>query len=360
MFVHMRCAEMIRQGIEVEVFVPSTQNKTYEYEGVEVKMMPTKEIVKNISTDSVLYLHLLNIYPFSKSDGWHIYKRIIKNNIPFAMYVHGSEVQKFLSRTFDFNLSASTFLKWFKKDILVIPKMKKFVTKTKGRKNTKYIFPSYWMKDELEKNLSTRIEDFQIIPNGIDTELFHYHNCFDNRFKMLTLRPLSGKKYAVDIAIDVVKYLPDNYTLTIFGKGKFQKKYEQQIKDNKLEKRVVIKNSFIERGDLNNVFSKYGIFLSPTRMDAQGVTMCEAMASGLLTASNNNTAIPEFITHGVSGILGETSKEIAEGIMQAAESEIKFNNLTSNAREAMENIAIKKTVTAEVLELKKVLMSKLD
>ncbi len=49
--------------------------------------------------------------------------------------------------------------------------------------------------------------------------------------------------------------------------------------------------------------SNYGVFLSPTRMDAQGVMMCEVMASGLLTISSDNTAIPEFIVDEQNGIL---------------------------------------------------------
>ena len=36
------------------------------------------------------------------------------------MYVHGSEVQKYRARLFDFNFKIFDFLKWFKKDILGI------------------------------------------------------------------------------------------------------------------------------------------------------------------------------------------------------------------------------------------------
>src|SRR5690554_5545162 len=122
------------------------------------------------------------------------------------------------------------------------------------------------MKKELESNLNVDLKKYHIIPNGIDTNLFKFHSGFDKRHNMLTLRPLSSHKYAVDIAIEVVKYLPQIYTLTIYGKGKYQKKYEKQISENGLENRVIIKNKFVERSELNGVFSNYGVFLSPTRM----------------------------------------------------------------------------------------------
>ena len=35
--------------------------------------------------------------------------------------------------------------------------------------------------------------------------------------------------------------------------------------------------------------------LIPTRQDAQGVSMCEAMSSGLVPVTSNNTAIPEYV-----------------------------------------------------------------
>lgn len=357
MFVHMRCVEMIRQGLDLEVFVPSNQNKNYVFEGVEVRMLPSKEIVRNLSPDKVIYLHLLNIYPFSKANGWDIYKYILKHNLPFAMYVHGNEVQKFSSRMFDFSLNIDTLLKWFKKDLLVIPKMKRFLSETKGRSNSAYVFPSLWMKKELESNLKLRLKKYHIIPNGIDTDLFKFHYGFNKRYNMLTLRPLSSNKYAVDIAIEVVKYMPKNYTLTIYGKGKYQKKYEKQIRENNLEDRIFIKNKFIDRSELNDVFSNYGVFLSPTRMDAQGVSMCEAMASGLLTVSNDNTAIPEFLTHGINGILGKSPKEMADRICEVCNDENKFSELTNNGRVSMEKIDIRKTVELEIKTLRTLIKS---
>jgi len=355
MFVHMRCVEMKNQGEFVEVFVPGKTLNTYIHEGVTVKVLPSLDIINEIKNYDVSYLHLLNIYPFSKANGWPIYKYLMKNNTPFIMYVHGSEVQKYGARMFEFNYKFTDFLKWFKKDALVIPKMKKFVNQTKNKKNAAFIFPSIWMKDDLETNLNLSLSNkYSIIPNGIDTNLFEFRNNYSNKHKILTLRPLSSKKYAVDIAIEIMQYLPDNFSLDIYGKGHYEKQYKKQIKQLNLEKRISIKNTFIDRKNLNDFFSNYGVFLAPTRMDAQGVSMCEAMASGLLTVSSNNTAIPEFVVNKQSGIVGNNLQDVAKNITTYLKSEKSYKEITEKARSKMEDITIKKTVTKEIVLLKEI------
>ena len=358
MFVHTRSVEFLKQGVEVEVYVPSKGIGSYVHEGVQVNKMPSKSIAELLVEKEVIYLHLLNIYPFSKTDGWNIYKTILNKNIPFAMYVHGSEVQRFAAYMFDFSYSLIPFLKWIKKDFLVIPKMKRFIRETKNRNNCKYIFPSEWMKNELESNLNVSLEEYKIIPNGIDTEKFRFNDCYKNRNRLLTLRPLSSYKYAVDIAIDTLKYLPEEFTLDIYGKGHLQSKYQKRIDDAKLSKRITIKNEFIDRSKMNDFFSNYGIFLSPTRMDAQGVTMCEAMASGLLVVSSDNTAIPEFIENNINGLLSNNPQSLAQKILETSENPQQYKSIVTQARVSMEKIAINKTVSCEIELLESIIQNK--
>lgn len=339
MFVHSRCVNMVKEGQSVVVYVPSSSIKSYTHEGVKVKVMPSVNINRELGEYDILYLHLLNIYPFSKRNGWLIYKNILNNNLPFVMYVHGSEVQKYKARMFEFNYRFTDFLKWIKKDILVIPKMKKFLQKTiKRNQGVAYVFPSIWMKNELEKNLDVTLKQFYIIPNGIDTSLFEFHELYPKKYKLLTLRPLSSKKYAVDLAIDMMQYLPEHFTLDIYGKGHFEKKYLKQIQHLNLEHRIKIKNSFIERCNLNDFFKNYGVFLVPTRMDAQGVSMCEAMSSGLLIVSSNNTAIPEFVDNMNSGIIGDNLRETAYSLINVIEDQNQYSKITVKARASMEKI----------------------
>ena len=348
MFVHMRSKEYIKQGEQVEVFVPGKTSAEYVFEGVKVRVMPSKNIIEYLKEYDVLYLHLLHLYPFMKTDGWPIYKAIMKNKYPFAMYVHGSEVQKSSSRPFDTDYSIRGILRRFKKDLLLVHFMRKFVNESKLNSASHYLFPSFWMKKEMEDNLSVEVSSFDVIANGIETDLFEFSNLFEKRFKLIALRPLSSMKYAVDVAIETVRFLPAQYTLDIFGKGKYEKKFKDLIKKNSLEDRVNIYSTFINKSDMPQHFSKYGVSMSTTRMDAQGVSMCEAMSSGLLTVSNDNTAIPEFISDMDTGILANKPKELAEKILKVTSNKELFERITKAGRESMEEIDVKLTCKKEL------------
>ena len=354
MFVHMRSKEYIKQGEQVEVFVPSNEVNEYIFEGVRVRCMPSKEMTKFLKEYDVLYLHLLHLYPLMKTDGWPIYNAILKNKYPFAMYVHGSEVQKYSARPFDTDHSIRGILRRFKKDLLLVHFMRKFVNESRLNVASHYLFPSFWMKKEMEDNLSVEVSSFDVIANGIETDLFEFSNLFEKRFKLMALRPLSSMKYAVDVAIETVRFLPAQYTLDIFGKGDYEKKFKDLIKKNSLEERVNIYSTFINKSDMPQHFSKYGVSMSTTRMDAQGVSMCEAMSSGLLTVSNDNTAIPEFISDMETGILANKPKELAEKILKVTSSKELFERITKAGRESMEEIDVKLTCKKELRILKEI------
>jgi glycosyltransferase involved in cell wall biosynthesis len=350
MFVHARSLYFIKQqNLELTVFVPSKNDEAYIFEKVNVIKTSSQNIAKDILNFDVIYLHLLNIYPNQKLSGWNIYKSIIDNNIPCVMYIHGSEAQKYGTRNFDYDFSIQETLKFLYKDFYFIPKIKRFVKAINKRTNSIFLAPSTWMIKEAEKNLSLKFNNFEVIPNGIDTKLFKFYDLYANRYKLITLRPLENI-YAIDIAIEVMKYLPKQYILDIYGKGRFQRKYQDLINKYNLDNRIKIVNRFIDRKDLNSFYSNYGCMLSLSRSDTQGVTRCEAMSSGLLTVSSNITAIPEFISDMKNGILGDNNnpKSIAKKIIDVVENKAKYKKICRSARESMEAIDIDKTMRREL------------
>lgn len=352
MFVHMRCLKMQKQNCELSVYVPSKKRETYTYQGVKIMAMPSVDIVKLLNSQTVIYLHLLNIYPFSKDNGWPIYKHIIKQSLPSVMYVHGSEVQKYIARWYEFNYRVSDFLKWIKKDCFVIPRMKQFFKSQK--KNSPFVFPSLWMKEETERNLKMTIEDYKIIPNGIDTSFFEFHSQTENRFKMVTIRSLSNKVYDIEKTIEVLENLPEQYTLDIYGEGIYKEQYQRLIDSKQLGSRVKIISKFLERAQMKELFLNYGVFISTTRMDSQGVTMMEAASTGLLVVTTDNSSKREFIKDDVSGILGKSAAEIASKIIAVTDNKSRFEEVVKNGRASMEKIDIAKTVSSELKLIKQV------
>jgi len=352
MFVHMRCLEMQQKNIDVTVYVPSKTVDSYTYEGVKVQKMVSKEIIKLLDKQTGIYLHLLNIYPFSKDNGWPIYKHIMRCNLPTVMYVHGSEVQKYTARWYEFNYRISDILKWIKRDCFVIPKMKRFFRNQKN--NYPFIFPSLWMKEDAEKNLNLTISDFKIIPNGIDTSFFEFKNQVDKRFKIVTIRSLSNRVYDIEKTLEVLENLPEKYTLDIYGEGIYKKHYQSIIIAKKLEDRVKIITKFLNRQEMKELFLKYGSFISTTRMDSQGVTMMEAMSAGLLVVTTDNSSKKEFIKDGENGVLGNTALDLSSKIISFTNNENRFEKIVLSGRKSIELIDLSKTVEIEIKLLTKV------
>jgi len=350
MFVHMRSKEYIKQEEQVEVFVPSNEVKEYIFEGVRVRVMPSKEITKYLKEYDLLYLHLLHLYPLMKTDGWPIYKAIMKNKYPFAMYVHGSEAAYFKDRYFSNRLQFEDLLSFLRRDFYQMPRLKKFLYEVTG-KGGLIITPSDWMKDKIK--ITFNIDNVYTVPNGIDVDLFSFKP-IEAGTHLIALRPLGDKVYDIECTIEVLSLLPEQYTLDIYGKGKYKEDYEKLIFSKGLSKRIKIIDNFIDRNKMIKLFHKYDVFISTTKFDTQGITMLEAMSSGLLVAAINNSSKEEFISDMKTGILANKPKELAEKILKVTSNKELLERITKAGRESMEEIDVKLTCKKELRILKEI------
>ncbi len=339
MFVHVRALFLNKIREEVTVFVPSKEKINYQIDGINVVCDFAENIANQLEEYNLVYLHLLNVYPFRKDGGIAVYKKLLQLNIPTVMCIHGAEVLKYPKYLYDFSFTVEGIAKVLYRNFWHFPTMKKIVKKLNTKPTVGFLFPSQFIRKVTEENFSLELNAVNIIANGIDTELFKFNADFSKRNKILVLRPFEENK-AIDVAIKTMKYLPESFTMDIYGKGKLQQKLQNLIDTEKLSERVIIKNGFFSRDELPDFFSNYGIFMSTTKIDTQGVIMCEAMAAGLLTCSNPVTAIPEFISDGETGILGETPQEIAQKIIEITNNSDLYYKITSQARSSMEQIAV--------------------
>lgn len=354
MFVHVRALYFISKGIDVCVFIPSKEYIEYDYQGVKVVRSQPKEIIEELLFYDVYNVHLLNFFPFVKEGGLEIYKYLNQSAKPIALGIHGADVFKYPEYLFDFRLTPQGIAKYLYKNYWNFPHIKSFVKKINQKNNSAIVFPSNWMKDYTENHFQVKLKNGKVIANGIDTKLFSYINLFENRYKLMTLRPFE-KKYGIEQAIDVMRFLPDKFTLDIYGKGEDKLIYKKLINKHHLGKRVRIIEKFIDRSQMNSLFHEYGGFFALTLFDSQGVSMCEAMASGLLTISNPVCAIPEFVKENETGLLGVSSEEIAQKIIYTMKSQEEYKRLTQNARKEMENLHWKKTGELELAMLEELI-----
>lgn len=72
-------------------------------------------------------------------------------------------------------------------------------------------------------------------------------------------------------------------------------------------KNVNIHKGFLNHRQIKEVHDNNGFVLMPTRQDAQGVLMCEAICSGLVPIVSNITAIPEFVNEDYGYLCNETN-----------------------------------------------------
>ena len=71
------------------------------------------------------------------------------------------------------------------------------------------------------------------------------------------------------------------------------------------EKNTNLNNISLNHNEIPELLSKYSVFVAPSRVEAQGVSMCEAMACGLPIVATKVGGIPEFVRDGVDGYLVE-------------------------------------------------------
>ncbi|ABS52221.1 glycosyltransferase [Campylobacter hominis] len=357
MFVHTRNMEYLNYGHSVEVFVPSKNKYTYNIDGIKVNYMTSKEIIKSLDDKCCVIIHLLIHSLIDEIDGGVIYQHIIKNDIKTLFFIHGIEVQKILkSRTDDIKFSQpKSIIRFLYRDFYLIHKMKNTIQDIlKNTKNIKFVSVSKWMQKEAENTLGVKFENkIFIIPNGIDTNLFYYQeNLYNNKYKILTIRPLILKgKYAVDLSIDTMKYITNyNVSLNIYGKGNEYNNIVKYIRDLNLSNKINLHNSFIEHKDIPKIHKQHGIYYAVTKMDAQGVSMCEAMSSGLPTISFDVCAISEFITNNINGLLISPYdlKDAANKLDELISNKNLFLRLSENARKSIEKIDIKITTKKEL------------
>lgn len=309
-FVHKRVLEYVRKGHDVKVIVNEKINlKKYRYEGIDVvvgDINSMENFIEDYNPDKIL-IHFIDRHMMN-----FIYK--LNSSYKFLIWVHGVEALGWYRRLFNID---KKFIKYIISNTIQLKSLKKFINKYNSETNVKFIFVSEWMKNITEKDTRTKISNYEIIPNVIDNNLFVFNKKdAELRKNILLIRPFNSKKYANDIAIKALTELTkkdyfSELIITIIGKGN---EFDKLTGGLKKYPNVNLENRFLTHNEIYEYHKTHGIFLCPTRQDAQGVSMCEAMSSGLVPITSNNTAIPEFVEDGVSGFLTKNYKEIVDKI----------------------------------------------
>lgn len=272
-YVHSRNIEYLKLGVEVDV-INFSSKEDYTFEGINVY---TKGKHIDFSSYDAVLSHAPNIrnhYRFLSKN----YNKIKK----IVFFFHGHEILI----TEDYYPAPYVWQKdtyWIEKklrkayDQFKLLLIKSFLKKEKVGS----IFVSEWMLEEGLKNLKMQDKDkrrMTVINNSINYSFYNNHYIFNSEIKkadFVTIRPLDGRKYAVDKVVDLARNNP-KYTFHIYGKGDF-------FKHNTKPENITVFENFIEQKDIPNLLNHYSAAVMPTRLDAQGVMMCEMASYGIPT-----------------------------------------------------------------------------
>lgn len=354
-FIHRRVKAYKEAGLDVEVFYnhePVQQAYAYEFDGVRV----------TVGNEAALELHVAS----NDFDGYLIHfaepqriRPLQKLNVkkPVIVWVHGFEAEAWYRRWFNFiNTSEDIKAALEKKDTYYLKQNAFFHDlMTQEELNVSFVNVSKWFqKYVVEPDNGAEFRNSTVIPNLVDEEVFPYREKEDKkRFNILSIRPFASLKYANDQTVGAILELSKRpyfkaLSFTICGSGPM---FDQTVEPLRQFDNVKLENRFFTQEEIRDLHAEHGIFLSPTRFDSQGVSMCEASSSGLVTISSEVAAVPEFIEHRVSGLLAqpESINDLADLIEELYFDAELFQRLSKQGSLAMlEKCGRKATIGAEV------------
>ncbi|MDR2342173.1 MAG: glycosyltransferase [Campylobacteraceae bacterium] len=311
-FVHSRIKEYKERGIDVDVFCLRTNESIsyYEFENIDVIAGSKKTLCTLLDGkryESVL-VHFLNI------EMWDVLKEY---EMDITVWIHGSEIQPWWRRKYNYTTQAQF-------DAAKIESEKRFGfwqgLLREMPKNLKLVFVSRYFAKEVMEDLGFDIpkEKYSIIHNPINTKLFSYEiKPAEQRLKILSIRPYSSAIYANDLsakAIEILSQKPffKELEFRMMGNGAL---FDEVLTPLKKYPNIFIEKRFLSQQEISKLHKQYGIFLCPTRLDSQGVSRDEAMASGLVPITNGVAAIPEFVDNECGFLAAaESAQEIADAI----------------------------------------------
>jgi glycosyltransferase involved in cell wall biosynthesis len=348
-FVHARVQGYIARGHEVQVLAFFTRGASYSFEGVEVTCVSSLEALREAIRDfapDVIAIHFFQ--------GWMLEKLVRQISVPIVVWIHGMEALGWYRRLFDFP-GPRELARHIAANVVQLVRMRSLYAYVhQNRTAAALVFVSQWMRDTAASDALTDIRPYHLIPNPIDTSLFSYERKDPAlRARVLLIRSFGSRKYANDIAIDTILAMRERkefaeFHYTIVGSGKFFAKLTAPLRELS---NVTLMETFVTREQMRELHTQNGVFLCPTRQDAQGVSMCEAMASGLVPVTSKSTAIPEFVAHEETGFLCESSAETAAALSRLWHEPELFQKMSEAGAKSITAKASAESVIPRELEL---------
>ncbi|SMC67553.1 glycosyltransferase [Pseudomonas sp. URIL14HWK12:I5] len=332
-FVHSRVSAYKQQGVEVDVFrLRDNETVSYhEFQNIDVVTGCRSTLAKMLEKNRYksILVHFLD------ENMWNVLRSYL-NTTQITVWVHGAEIQPWWRREYNFNTDEQLQLGKLASD-----KRMSFwrAILQPMHKNLKLVFVSRYFAEEVMEDLGFRLPEgqYEIIHNPINTENFSYvQKAAEQRKKVLSIRPYTSRTYANDLTVKAIELLAEkpwfkDMTFRIVGDGPL---FEDTLAPLRSYSNVHIERRFLNHGEIAALHKEHGVFLCPSRMDTQGVSRDEAMASGLVPVTTGVAAIPEFVDKESGFVVEpESAVQLAEALERMYLDQALFSTLSRQAAE---------------------------
>lgn len=351
-FVHSRSKAYEQEGVGIDIFRFKAEAAIsyHEFEGVDV-VTGDESVLNKLLHDNdykSISVHFLD------EKIWAVLKEI-STDVRVNIWVHGADIQPWWRRKCLYNTDLEMTIAQ-KKTELKLNFWKQVFT---SNSNLHFVFVSNYLAQSAMEDVGVRLseENYSIIPNGINTELFSFvEKPIEQRTKILSIRPYASKIYANDLAVKAVLELSkesffNELEFKFIGNGVL---FDETLEPLRQFANVTIEKRFLNQQEIANYHKDYGVFLCPSRMDTQGVSRDEAMASGLVPITNGVGAIPEYLSNSEGYVCKEEDYlELANAIIELYNSPKKFEEKSScSAQRIREQRSHKAMCSQEIISAK--------
>lgn len=196
-----------------------------------------------------------------------------------------------------------------------------------------------------------RTENIVVIPPGVDTELFHPERVWALRDTARREEGIGEQELAVLFVgsefrrkgLDLlIPALAPEMRLLVVGRGENHEHYRRLVERSGLAGRVAFAGL---SGDVQRWYAAADVLVLPSRSEAFGMSVLEAMACGLPVVVSANSGVASLIRHGENGCLLNDPAELA-GLLQGLTTPEKRQRLGCAARMTAEEYSWQRVTDA--------------
>lgn len=351
MFVHKRLTAYAQQGIAVDVLrmYPFVKDCAREFEGINVldssgDLLETALKAGKIDTVCVHFLD---------ERMWKILQKY-QDTVRILIWLHGADVQPWWRRSYIFKTEEELNRGKEQSEKRMALWAQVFEAASRSDR-IHFVFVSEYFAQEVfaDYKVSLGNDKYSVIHNFIDTDQFRYRpKKPEDRKKLLSIRPYSSSVYANDLTVKALLELAkepwfEDLEIALYGRGPL---FNELLEPLREYPNIHIEEKFFTQSEIAAMHGSYGVFLTPSRTDTQGVSRDEAMSSGLVPITNAVAAIPEFADD-TCAVLAENEDYLglAEGIRKLYHNPDLYVKMSEKAAERVRSQTSRQfTITKEL------------